>query len=50
MGQIARRDDEIGCDAFDERSETPVDRGVLARAEVQVGDVENPHSHRRLTL
>jgi hypothetical protein len=45
VGQIASRDDEIGRDALDEPSEAALDQGVLARAEMQVGDVENPDSH-----
>ena len=47
MGQIARREQELGLDSGHEVTQRGERLGGLAAAIVQVGDVENPDGHSR---
>ena len=42
--------DEGGREPLDERLQPSLDGGVLALADVQIGDMEEPNGHRRPSL
>jgi hypothetical protein len=50
VGQVAARDDELRPHVDEQRCYRLLDRGILARAEMQVGDVENAGGHGRSRL
>ncbi len=50
MRQVARGDDQLGAQSPDERAELAFHVGRVAFPDVQVGDVQNPGWHGRLTL
>ena len=50
VGQIPARNDQLGVDALDQRTERPFYLRLLDRADVQVREVEEPCRHRRRRL
>jgi hypothetical protein len=40
VGEIAARDDQLRVDALDQAQQGPLDRCILARAGVEIGNVE----------
>jgi hypothetical protein len=48
--EVTRGDDQIGSQPAGESPEGPFHVGSLPRPRVQVGDVQNPGGHGRLTL
>jgi hypothetical protein len=46
MSQIAARDDQLGACSLDQQGERALDGGILARADVQVGEVQDPRGSR----
>jgi hypothetical protein len=50
MREVARRNDELRLDPFDESRERRRRAEVLVRAHMQVGDVEEPGRHNRTRL
>jgi hypothetical protein len=50
MSQIAARNDQGRLETTDEGGQGCLDVGALARADMQVGDVENARWHGRPTL
>ena len=45
--EVARRDHEIGPNALDESTQGALDEGLLARSDVDVGDVDQARRHSR---
>ena len=45
--EVARRDHEIGPNALDESPQGALDEGLLARSDVDVGDVDQARRHSR---
>jgi hypothetical protein len=50
MGQIAGRDEQLGLEFLEQLSQRMLDRRVLARTEVEIGEVKNPRPHGRSRL
>ena len=50
MGQVARRDDELRLEPFDEGGECVLDRRILRCTRVQVGYMEEAPRHDRMRL
>jgi len=50
VGEIARCDQEVRRGALDQARQRLLQLPVLARADVQIGDVQDPGDHDRLRL
>ena len=50
VGQVARGDDQLGLEPFDERGEGLLDRRILRCTRVQVGYMEEAPRHDRMRL
>ena len=48
--QIAGRDDQLGLRLRHERADRLVERGVVARAEMEIREVQDARNHRRSRL